>query len=100
MIIDHRHDDQRKDAEKTDVVEDRDDNDADEGEWVERIQQPECHDASIPIVNHNTAMHPLSTTTLCGNTAMQYTYKHALKITDFRNSTLNTLHMFNMQSVR
>ena len=64
MIIDHRHDDQRKDAEKTDVVEDRDDNDADEGEWVERIQQPECHDASIPIVNHNTAMHLLSTTTL------------------------------------
>ena len=28
----------------------------DDGEWMERIQQPECHDAFIPIVNHNTTI--------------------------------------------
>ena len=94
MIIDHRHDDQRKDAEKTDVVEDRDDNDADEGEWVERIQQPECHDASIPIVNHNTAMHLLSTTTLCGNTAMQYTAQACTE--NYRYPQFNTQHFTNI----
>ena len=52
MIIDHRHDDQRNDDEKTDVVDDADAKDDDDVEWVERIQQPEGHDASIPIVNH------------------------------------------------
>ena len=100
MIIDHRHDDQRKDAEKTDVVEDRDDNDADEGEWVKGFSS---RSVTMP-------PYPLSTTTLqctycqpqhCAVTLQCNTlYKHALKITDFRNSTLNTLHMFNMQSVR
>ena len=26
---------------------------SDDGEWEKRIQQPECHDASMPIVNHD-----------------------------------------------
>ena len=69
MIIDHRHDDQRKDAEKTDVVEDRDDNDADEGEWVKGFSS---RSVTMP-------PNPLSTTRLQCNTLHKSAWHSALK---------------------
>ena len=45
----------------------------DDGEWMERIQQPECHDAYIPIVNHNTAIYAHMYSTLIIKALMQMT---------------------------